>query len=627
MKSTKRSNAEGNLSRRHFLRAAGVAGAGAAISTATGGLWSPLSAATRRWSNPRTWGGKVPGPRDVAIVEGDVVLDQSVRVAGVVIRPGASLTFDPGKSLTLSSKGNVVVLGNLVMQPESAAQKHKLVFREISERRFRGGGMKVLKSDVGLWVMNRGRLDIAGSDKRPWDRTSGGVEASANQITLMNDPVGWSVGDDIVITPTISPERPGAELAYDEARIKAIEGRTITLDRYTRFAHPEVTVVSGTTMTPEVLNLSRNVMIEGTRDGRAHVFIHSDRQQLVKAAALRYVGPRKRADGYTAGVLGRYGLHFHHCMNGSRRSVVESVVVRDCGNHAFVPHMSHGITLRGCISHNTFDDAYWYDPALNRDYAPPTNDLVYDGCVASLVKVDPPFRGVRLSGFMHGAGTGNIARDCVGVGIRGNRDASGFTWPELSHGVWVFEDCVAHNNARHGIFVWQNSGHVNIIDRFIGYHNGDSGISHGAYKNAYVYRNSILFGNREAAVTIHASSEGAGLNLINLECDAANLSDYCIKALRHKLPATGPTLIEGCKFYRSNKANIGWVTDGIDTNPELFEVVNCQFDGNEFWLGDKILPDSLITVNDSVHGIVKLFRFDKELMKIPEWNASKPLVG
>jgi hypothetical protein len=79
----------------------------------------------------------------------------------------------------------------------------------------------------------------------------------------------------------------------------------------------------------EVLNLTRNVRIEGTPGGRSHVFIRNDVPTIhtIRDVALRYLGPRKGKKK----VLGRYALHFHMCGASTKGSAVEATVVRDAG--------------------------------------------------------------------------------------------------------------------------------------------------------------------------------------------------------------------------------------------------------------------------------------------------------
>ncbi|HYN17842.1 MAG TPA: G8 domain-containing protein, partial [Actinomycetes bacterium] len=385
------------LSRRRFLvvggavGAVGVAGAAAALASRDGGGGTAAPTTTghsqhqstagstattarpaavagaRPWSDPDTWPKGVPGPGDVAVVTRRVVLDTDARVAGVTVEPGGELIFQPSASRKLQSTGNVVVKGRLVMRPASASVEHLLVFQGVDEARMVGGGMDVVKADVGLWVMGAGTLDLAGTARRAWTRLTGAVAAGTTRLSLKDAPTGWRPGDELLVAPTLAPDQPDNWKAYSAAKLRSVSGRSVTLDRPTSFAPPAVDIVtdagSGRVQTAEVLNLSRNVRIEGTPGHRSHVFIRSSRPQKVKDVAIRHMGPRKPAEEFTELVLGRYGLHLHMCGDGSRGSEVEGVVIRDTGSHTFVPHLSNGIAFRDCISHNTFEDAFWWDGA------------------------------------------------------------------------------------------------------------------------------------------------------------------------------------------------------------------------------------------------------------------------
>ena len=303
----------------------------------------------------------------------------------------------------------MVVEGRLVMRPASAEVDHLLVFQGVDEGRMVGGGMDVVKADVGLWVMGAGTLDLAGTARRAWTRLTGAVAAGTTRLALQDAPTGWRPGDELLVAPTLAPDQPDNWKAYSAAKVRSVSGRNVTLDRPTSFAHPAVDVVtdagSGRVQTAEVLNLTRNVRIEGTPGHRSHVFVRSSSPQKVKGVAIRHMGPRKKAEEFTELVLGRYGLHLHMCGDGSRGSEVEGVVIRDTGSHTFVPHLSNGIAFRDCISHNTFEDAFWWDGAPDtRTPGSPSHDILYERCVASLVQYDPPFRGFTLTGFSLGRG-------------------------------------------------------------------------------------------------------------------------------------------------------------------------------------------------------------------------------
>ena len=647
------------LSRRTVLLlggAVGTAGAGAAVASVLGRDQRPPPAApeghvdtppapapaapstTGRprpagspWSDPASWPRGVPGPNQVAVISKPILLDTDARVAGVTIAPGGRLIFEPGASRQLESTGNVVVRGQLVMRPEDATVEHRLVFRGVRESRFAGGGMEVKDSDVGLWVMGKGRLDIEGSTKLPWARAAGALAAGTSRITLQDEPAGWRKGDELVVTPTLAPTDPEAgtsTAAYDVVEVAAVRGRTVTLSRPLRLPHPAVTVARGRVMTAEVLNLTRNVGLEGTPGGRSHVFIRSARRQSLAGAVIRHMGPRQPAEEFTQPVLGRYPLHFHMSGDGSRGSLVADVVVRDSGGHAFVAHLSNGVTFRRCISHDTMEEAYWWDNRTDQgSEAPPTNDVVYDRCVASLVRHEPQFRGYRLAGFFLGAGDGNVVKGCVAVGVRGSSEACGFIWPEGSEGIWTFHDNVAHNNTENGIFTWQNTSRPHLVERFVGYHNTGAGIAHGAYNNGYHYRASVLYGNAYAALSVHAASSvdpARQLRFEDLVCDGAGLCDYLVRPEQHNgaTPAL-PTRFASSSFRRVRKAAFGWLYDGEngESAPDLSLVVDCSFDGNEFWMANGLTPGSRVQVRDAARGQLVLRPPGQAGQFNARWNA------
>jgi G8 domain len=629
------------LSRRHFLILAGAAAASGALAAVRSLAWPkggarPLSAESTTttvsqneaavatsapavsgnlWSDPASWSNGVPGPDQVAVVTKAVVLDRDVQVAGVVVKRGGKLTFDPTTSRRLESVGNVVIEGRLAMRPASAAVQHRLVLTGARESKFAGGGMDVLDSDVGLWVMGSGVLELAGAPKLAWTRVTGAVAAGATTITLGADPAGWRPGDEIVLTPTLGPKEPGHALAFDTAQIRAIKGRTITLDRPTRFAHPTIATGSGHLQAAEVMNLTRNVEVLGTREGRAHVFVRSNQPQSLRSAVIQHMGPRQRTDAAdlsmaTASVKGRYGLHFHMCQHGSRGSVVESVVVRNTGSHAFVAHESHEITFLNCMAFDVLEDAYWWDgpPGTStgpvRDPGSVSDKIVYDRCVAALVRWEPDYAGFTLAGFRMGRGTGNVCRDCVAVGVQGSKNSSGYSWGENEDGpgIWDFRRNVAHNNVAHGIFWWQVTASHHTVYDFLSYRNGGSGILNGAYGDNNHFERCTLLENGETQFFGWAGSSqhdptdpnSRGLatpqHLVDSVMDSAGMTDFaCILAGRS---IVGDRLsvgqVTGNVFKGARKACVAVTYDYHDFGPLLtrWRLDRNRYDGNQFWFDD-----------------------------------------
>ncbi|MCU7825686.1 hypothetical protein [Kitasatospora sp. DSM 101779] len=549
---------------------------------------SPVDLTGRRWSDPAGWGGAVPGVESAVRIADRVLLDADASVGSLAVEPGGSLVFTPGRSLTLSSAGSVEVRGALVLAPEDGAV-HTLRFPSVNERGFRGGGMTVMEGDTGLWVTGTGYLRLDGAAKTAWVRAATALRAGDTELRLAEPPTGWRAGDELAVTPTGPPSEDEFSTRYDLCTIRRIDGKTVTLAAPLAFAHPRVTAGGGVAIGAEVLNLTRSVRIEGTAEGRAHVHLTSSRRADVRHAALRWLGPRQpgketwNGAPVTEPVLGRYGLHFHMLGDTSRGTVVEGVVVRDAGSHAFVPHASHGITFRSCISHNTWEDAYWWDgPTDTRTPQAPSDDIAYESCVASRTVYEPNPRGYRLTGFSLGAGTGGVARDCVAVGVQGATGASGYEWPEAGEGVWTFERCLAHNNLENGIFVWLNARQHHVLERFVAYHNGGWGIEHGAYLNDFDYNGGVLYGNAAGGVAVHALGREKGTVFDGLLIDAAGQSDYAIATVKHQLAGTTVTIARS-RLTGYRKAGVAFraTTDG---EPDDIAVLDCSFGGNEVWL-------------------------------------------
>jgi hypothetical protein len=539
------------VNRRTFLRQVGLTGAFLMVSSACTRLSSPRS--TGSWADPRAWTqDRVPGPGDVARVTEPVILDQSVKVAGLVIEEGGSLTLASDKSLNLESSGNVLVRGVLSMRPDPSAA-HTLRFVGVDESRFQGGGMEPVETDVGLWVTGKGKLDLSGTAKTPWSRE-------------LSDPT-WARSDEIVIAPI----QPGDFEGFVHTTPGEQEGKNLE--------------AVGQGWKPEVLNLTRNVRIEGTPQGRSHVWIRSQVPQTIEYVAMSHLGLPGALGRRVPGTLGRYPLHFHHAEDGSRGSVVRGVVARHCGAHAFVPHVSHGITFDNCIAYDTMEDAYWWDRGDN------TDDVLWEDCVAALVRTGEaePF---KLGGFFLGGGEGNAARNCVAVGIIGPRDTGGFVWPPTQRvGSWTFQGNLAHNNAANGFWAWQNGSTPHVVEDFVVFHNGRFGIKHGAYTNSFEYRNGLLYGNGEGSILLKA--QGAAFETIT--SDGAGISRVGILTGKHVTDTKHPTVFRSCTF-RGHTGPTMVIEES--KHPGRYDLVDCGVDPADVLITGPTAPGTMVRVQN-----------------------------
>ncbi|MGH2701953.1 MAG: right-handed parallel beta-helix repeat-containing protein [Actinomycetota bacterium] len=460
-----------------------------------------------------------PSARAGLLDSGEVIFmsgSSNVLNETLIVPAGKKLRFDPEATTKLSlNASSLLVYGTLEMRPATPDVTHTIEILGVNETGVMGGGMgptgpldPILKTDPGVWVMDDGKLDVAGSFKRAWTRASGELRAKSTQVTLVDPPTGWKVGDEICITPTSPPSAKSHWERFDTAVITSIKDNSISLSPPLEYDHPAVTIAPGTTYTAEVLNLTRNARLVGQdATHRTHVFVRSTRPQTVSQLEQRYMGPRKPANRREdEKIVGRWALHFHHCMDGSRGSTVDGVVIRDAGAHAFVPHMSNGITFRDCIAFSCMEDTFWWDEGTV------TDDTVYDRCVAAKVLQNNSNK-YSLAGFKLARGSSlvspkNVIRNCVATGVEGTSNASGYHWPSSSdEGNWVAENNLVHNGKATGLFTWCTSSTPHVISRAHVYHCKGQGIRSGAYSNGVVFDDCISYGNGSYAIEMKASSK------------------------------------------------------------------------------------------------------------------------
>jgi hypothetical protein len=445
-----------------------------------------------------------------------------------------TVALDPTKNITISTTKNINVTGKLISKPNPDVQ-HVIRFTGISENNYQGGGDTVLASDIGLWVMNAGQLDLLASVVNDWKRL-------------------------------------GTDYAAMEKFAAAV---------------------------------GSNMRIEGTATGQAHLFIKSTRPQFIRNVGFRYLGPRKdtSGDGVKELVTGRYACHFHHSENGSRGSIVEGCIFRDCNNHCFVPHGSHGITFRNNIIHNALEHAVWYDFGHRTHDALWENNLVVKvGYVPRAEDQDsdgaPTF---GAGGFVLGSGDGNICRGNVVIGTSGDPRAAGaYIWPELRDDAdntkqledsWTFENNTAIN-CPSGLQVWQNNLHHHIVRNTI-IINCPVAIFHGAYQNHYRY-----IGGRIVAGTIVVRAASATTNRVRFEEIDINASglDYCVVIDEGPLNGEAPVLFLKCKFSNFNKKAI------INQNPgaglKKVDVVDCGLPPEKYQVSGPALSGEIIRVQE-----------------------------
>jgi hypothetical protein len=295
--------------------------------------------------------------------------------------------------------------------------------------------------------------------------------------------------------------------------------------------------------------------------------------QTIRDVAFRYLGPRKdiNDDDDEELVQGRYGLHFHHCENGSRGTIVENCVMRDINNHCFVPHGSHGITFKKNIAYNVLETPFWWD------LGHATHDNLWDSNLVAFVLYVPgaislPFEEeaptFAASGFEIGIGDGNIATNNIAIGTVGDPHVGGgFDWEADNEGVWGFKNNLSHNCVG-GLRVWQNTTKNHVIENYTSY-NCITGIFHGAYANSYRYITGTLY---NAPVEIEAgSTHSSRVRIEDYTIDAAGL-DYGVVMISSPLASAMPMLFRDCQI--SGYAEAG-IIDAVAADPHSADIIQC----------------------------------------------------
>ena len=587
---------------------------------------------TARWSDPATWGGEVPGEGDVAVVDHPILLDVDARVAGVEIGPEGDLCSIPRPAGTLPvERQHHGQRADPAHTRRPRARPCHPVRRRRREPLRRGSYRRpVRRADVGLWVLGAGILDLQGTPKTSWTNLTGAADRGDRTITV-DEADGWQVGDEIVDHPDRADDRRRPLGCITIAgRSSAVDGNRVELEDGLGYDHPTVTVRPGVTHRAEVLNLTRNVLIQGTPGG-----------PVPRPAAGHHPAPEHRATSDCATwargkgeeeVLGRYALHFHADYDGSRGTVVEGVVAYDSTGHAFAAHLSDGVTFRDCIAHDMVDDAFWWDLSLEggRDLVP-SNEIVYERCVAHFVKSGGNSK-FNLTGFLMGAGDGNIARGCVATGIQGGAESSaGFHWPSHSRNdrVWTFEDNIAHNNAHSGIYFWQNGAPRTIVDRFTAYHNDRASspartptwCRTATARSTPMPSQGLIISALPARRGPRSGRDDHLRGDVHRPGQPVRLRRRDHQAHRPRAPTDRVTLVSGCDVH-GRQPGPGRHSRGRQPASSSTTSSTARSEGNEFWLADDVPATTVLNVDGGQHGSLVVRRADQPGDARPEWNAS-----
>ena len=158
------------------------------------------------WSDPLTWGDKgIPGDGDIVELRQPVLLDtETARLDSLLILDGGVLVFSPDVPLAKLVVGVVVIQKDgalLIGGPECRYTGSAEILLTGVDDDFDDSFGAYIK---GIYVEEGGTLDIHGEEKLPWTHLTATLlpQTGIFELQLKENPVGWNVGDKLVISST-----------------------------------------------------------------------------------------------------------------------------------------------------------------------------------------------------------------------------------------------------------------------------------------------------------------------------------------------------------------------------------------------------------------------------------------
>jgi hypothetical protein len=307
------------------------------------------------WSDPGTWhDGLVPTDGARVLIPLDVV----VQVDGVLparlasIRVDGTLSFDATQNSELLVD-TIVVSGTGTFEMGSA---NAPIMAGVSARLLITDDGPIDRTvdpfAIGRGLISHGSVSIHGAEVTSHAAIAGPALAGAIGVVLEQVPLGWKVGDTIVVAGTA----PGTE--QNEVRqITSIIGNTVLLDERLSYNH----VSPAGNFDVHVAHLTRNAVIESestATDRRGHAMFMHNRNVDIAYAGFYRLGRTDKMQPLNDSVVGsdwalqagtgtnqraRYPVHFHRngSVNDGNPSVVRGSAVVDAPGWGFVNHSSY----------------------------------------------------------------------------------------------------------------------------------------------------------------------------------------------------------------------------------------------------------------------------------------------
>jgi hypothetical protein len=300
------------------------------------------------WGDASTWDKKSVPAAGARVV---IPKDKSVTIAGRHdserldwVRVDGVLRFDPTKNTGLKV---ISLVGNVGSTIEIGTERNrvrpdKVARLIIGDRGKRDAAQRKRDPyDLGGGLLCHGRMLVFGAPITSHLTPTGVPKQGDVEVTFAKAPVGWKVGDTLLLAgldrqrmgqasvdPWTEREMP-AGVNQDElrhVRSISIDGRIVTLDKPLVYQHGGIFGFDGSV---PVANLTRNVIVESEMvddvSRRGHVMFMHTYDVVIDGALFREMGRTnvegtltspevkdgKTVPGTDTNTIGRYAVHFH----------------------------------------------------------------------------------------------------------------------------------------------------------------------------------------------------------------------------------------------------------------------------------------------------------------------------
>ncbi|CBY32974.1 unnamed protein product [Oikopleura dioica] len=340
------------------------------------------------WSEQWTWGCTDIDPCKpvagdlVEIPEGaKILLDESTPILKAILISGGILRIkDDDIALNVQyiiiTNGGQLLVGS---EQEPITSKIEInLHGDMSDHQLPLYGSKVI-------AVHDGKVEMYGQEKQSWTTLS--KEASeGSTIIHVDDSSGWKEGDQLVIATTGGPDSHGES---EKVKIVEFSEDNIRVNRKLKNTHTYYSVSvektgASVTLTAEVINLSRTIVIQGIIGEDKKFGGHLVAAQNAEKMILSYVEFKNVGQAFQ---LGRYPIHFHITGNEQKSKLIGCSIHRSF-NRAVTFHAVHHLRAIGNVAYNIIGHAFFLEDGIETDNYLDSNVAIFTQQGTSLLNTD-----------------------------------------------------------------------------------------------------------------------------------------------------------------------------------------------------------------------------------------------